>query len=71
MKRKVPVVIKSLGKRSGNVSARTLERVVREARGRVKLPKDRPLRIEDTASGAGHIRFQTETPTTGKRHKAA
>ncbi|WP_324318454.1 hypothetical protein [Arenimonas sp.] len=53
-----PVVIKSLGKYSGNIDTAKLRAVIREIRASSPLEKKSgPLRIEDTASGSGHIGF--------------
>lgn len=53
------VVIKSLGKRSGNVSAPTLAKVVRDARGKFLVKKGAALKVQDTATGSGHVGFHS------------
>lgn len=65
-------IIKSLGKRSGNVSASDLNRIVRDARGKfdVKAGAGATLKPQDTASGSGRIKFHVPAPA-GARHRAA
>lgn len=69
----VKVVIKSLGKRSGNVSAPALAKVVRDARVKFVVKKGVTLKIKDTATGSGHIGFHTakEKPDKLKARIAA
>lgn len=51
-------VIKSLGRRSGNLSSAELKAVVREVRNQLAVKKIKVLKKEDTATGAGHVRFK-------------
>jgi uncharacterized RmlC-like cupin family protein len=67
------LVIKSLGKRSGTISAPALSRIVHEARDkyRGKQRTDTALDIEDTATGSGRIKFHVPVPPQARRTKAA
>jgi len=66
------VVIKTLGKSSGNVSSVALSQVVRDARGKYTVKKGSSLEIGDTATGSGHISFlKGKATVTPKRKRAA
>ncbi|WP_242112027.1 hypothetical protein [Luteimonas aquatica] len=65
------VVIKHLGKRSGNLSAPALRRIVREARSRVPVKKGGDLKVRDTATGSGHIGFDRDRDGRSARAHAA
>lgn len=51
-------VIKRLSRRTGNLSSTELKAVVREVRDQLAVKKVKVLKKEDTATGAGHVRFK-------------
>jgi hypothetical protein len=64
------VVIKSLGKTSGNIDSVKLRSVIRELQAApTPAAKAGPIRIEDTASGSGAIRFSFADGATAPRRK--
>jgi hypothetical protein len=66
-----PVVIKSLGKTTGNIDPVKLRAVIRELQAtRVPTQKAGPIRIQDTASGSGQIRLTFGDHRPGGKAKA-
>jgi len=51
------IVIKRLGRKSGNISAAQLQVTVRDAREKSGIKSIKALRKSDTATGSGHVRF--------------
>jgi len=61
------VVIKPLGKTSGNIDPAKLRAVIRRLQADMPFAVNKkigPIRVEDTASGSGAIRFAFGTPGT-------
>jgi len=68
------VVIKSLGKTSGNIDPAKLRAVIRRLQADMSFDvneKIGPIRIEDTASGSGAIRFAFGKPAPAKARPPA
>lgn len=66
------VVIKSLGRKSGNMSAARLRVAVRDARGKFVTKTVKALRKTDTATGSGHVRFvEPAVDLTARRSRTA
>ena len=66
------VVIKSLGKTSGNIDTVKLRAVIRRLQADRLVDADakvRPIRIEDTATGSGKIQLVFGSPRPGKKAK--
>jgi len=67
------VVIKSLGKASGNIDPVKLRAVIRRLQADRPVAADekvRPIRIQDTATGSGKIQLVFGAPRSGKKAKA-
>ncbi len=66
------VVIKSLGKTSGNIDPVKLRAVIRRLQADMSFSVDEPvgpIRVEDTATGSGKIRLVFGAPRTVKKVK--
>ena len=66
------IVIKRLGRKSGNISAAKLQVAVRVAREKSGIKSVKALRKSDTATGSGHVRFvEPQTAIAQRSRKAA
>ncbi len=65
------IVIKHLGRKSGNISAAKLQVTVRDVREKSGIKSVKALRKSDTATGSGHVRFVEPEATVVQRSRTA